>query len=441
MLKRTSHTILAKITSHGSGGRAEMLMGNEYVHTNSSSGKHLTSAKFKDFDVDTFVVVRILLSPKRRIIQRVTVDEKVLAPSEFEARLKFIGAYGDVLKKENEHFAELFPELETGFLFGIAPSTEIAQDVEVISHSNYETSTQVDEKTSVNKVPVSVKNNSQELQFNYMVKSDPKIYINETTRELFNSVLYLTKNKHYSVLMVGASGYGKTSLAEQVAYDNDMLYFRLDCPTVADVEELFGYRAADGGSTLDENGNPIFILSEFSKVLAKGNAIIVLDELSRMEQFIANALLPLLDHAGRTVVLGREFVVGPNILFVGTANIGYEFTGTYMLDSALVNRFSSTVLVSAMPEEEEARILSERTGLRRKYSESIVSVATILRNLSKEGKISTDVSTRKTFHVAELVCAGMSVGKAYNFCVMNNCEPEEAKLIADTISDAALSLV
>lgn len=236
----------------------------------------------------------------------------------------------------------------------------------------------------------------------------PGYFISPEARMTFTTAHAMSlalPEKAVKVMMVGQSGYGKTTLPKLMAEVTGRRFLRMNCATVRDPEEWFGYREAREGST-------VFIRSQFITEMERGDLVVVLDEFNRLEPWLHNTLFPLLDDDGATVVHDEQFRIGDNVVVVATINVGYRYTGTFELDEALYNRFDLILEVGAMPAKEEARVLVERTGVHSGKAEQIVKVANVLR--------SSDFvcSTRTTLLIARMVNAGMYMREAFEACIV-----------------------
>ena len=142
------------------------------------------------------------------------------------------------------------------------------------------------------------------------------------------------------------------------------------------------------------------IKSKFTQDIQKPG-VILLDELSRAPATTNNILFPCLDSrrmlpvemAGGDEL--RSIPVHPDCVFVATANVGAEYTGTMSLDRALVGRFFPLEL-DYMPLECEVQVLTKRCGILPADAENIASVAGTVRSLYGKQEISYTISTRET---------------------------------------------
>ena len=98
---RTTHTVLGKISSHGSGGRIDIIEGHPAIKTTEFVSPTLTTKLALDFTMRTVVVVRIVLSGKRRQIRNVRID------SDVTGKASFLRYYGSSLDSEKFDYERL----------------------------------------------------------------------------------------------------------------------------------------------------------------------------------------------------------------------------------------------------------------------------------------------------------------------------------------------
>lgn len=140
-----------------------------------------------------------------------------------------------------------------------------------------------------------------------------------------------------NVLVFGPTGTGKTTLCQKVAEDLKMNFFVINLGSTQDARS-----ALLGNLTLKDSSTE-FQVSEFIKNIQTPNTLVVLDEVSRASKDCMNILFPLLD--GRKEVSIEEsegdriIEVAEGVRFIGTANIGVEYSATHVIDRALRDRF------------------------------------------------------------------------------------------------------
>lgn len=229
---------------------------------------------------------------------------------------------------------------------------------------------------------------------------------------------YLVRNiiKKKNTLLLGPTGTGKTDIIIRIAKQLNIEINIYDMGAMIDpLTDLLGTHRI-------KNGNSVFDYAKFVLDVQKPG-IILLDELSRAPLMTNNILFPCLDHrrtlnieiAGSTDV--RAVKVHPDCVFIATANIGQEYSGTNDIDAALMNRFNA-LQVDYLPQEIEAKILNVRTGVDVEIANKILNVANAIRNAYLIQTISKPISTRETLECAELVVDGFSIKDAVNliFC-------------------------
>lgn len=230
-----------------------------------------------------------------------------------------------------------------------------------------------------------------------------------------------------NLMLLGSSGLGKTSVTGWIAEMFDMNFHKVDCAMVRDSIEWYGSRELVGNNGATETK---FVMNDFARLLQQGNAIFLLDEINRLESWITNGLFQLLEF-GEVVVDGHKITLGKDIIFVATANVGYQYVATFAMDRALRNRFAITLVLKPMPEMEEISVLVERTGIPAAQAEKVVKIASRLR--AKED-FDADVSHRTTLQVAELIAVGADIKQAYMLTVGNTLDGSNASEMANALN-------
>ena len=213
-----------------------------------------------------------------------------------------------------------------------------------------------------------------------------------------------------NTMMIGPTGTGKTELVMLACRKMGIECNVYNMGTIFDpISELLGvHRLVGGSSTFD--------YAKFAKDVQKPG-VILLDELSRAPVTTNNVLFPCLD-SRRTLPVDmaggddlRVIPLHPKCVFVATANVGSEYTGTMSMDRALVGRFFPLEL-GYMESEEEKKVLVKRHGISESDARNIVTVAATVRSKHAATELSSSLSTRETLMAARLISDGWSAQKA-----------------------------
>lgn len=256
-----------------------------------------------------------------------------------------------------------------------------------------------------------------------------KVYIPEATVRALKAAHDLSiSDGATNILIIGPSGNGKTSLAQSFASEHSLNFVKVNCSTVRDPEEWFGYREAQDGTT-------VFVETEFTQAVNAGHSVILLDELNRLEPYLHNSLLPLLDETRRTQVHGHDIVVGPETIFISTVNLGAGFTGTFILDMALKNRMDMIIKMEKLSQRQESKLLEKRTGIDSHSAIQIIEKLEKLREAVETNEIEIDVSHRSALKVARIVKNGtLTLREALTIVIFNSADtPEQSKILVDAL--------
>lgn len=252
-------------------------------------------------------------------------------------------------------------------------------------------------------------------------------YVPPYNQKIFDLAIKCMKNNKFaSILLRGPSGYGKTSTAEYIAKINDLDFFKVDCSVILENKDWFGYMAAKDGSTH-------FVKSLLAQKLEEGNCLILFDELNRLEPNLANSLLPILDDTKEITFDNMKLTVGNNILFCATINEGYQYTGTFQSDSALLNRFALSVDFGDIYREAEMGILQDFAAY--DICDKILEVAKFIRRIDK-----TSCPIRTTKQIAMYASDISDLRILYEACVVSKL-PDESKKDAIDIINSLLGVV
>jgi nitric oxide reductase NorQ protein len=241
-----------------------------------------------------------------------------------------------------------------------------------------------------------------------MIPEKTPFFITAENKALIESIM-AGKDKHpVNILIKGKHGLGKSELARQLAATYHMDYVPIPINLLQESGQLMGHDEFVDNQTR-------FIESNFVKAIRTPNSLIHLEELNRPESPKAlGELFPLLDDS-RMIVHDKigEVRVAQGIVFAGTLNIGFEYTGIDPLDEALRDRFHFVELGYLPPAEEEKLILM-RTGLSGRPVDQLVELVNSLRY---DGQDPIHVSTRRMLMIAELMQANLPMQTAIVNCI------------------------
>jgi nitric oxide reductase NorQ protein len=153
--------------------------------------------------------------------------------------------------------------------------------------------------------------------------------------------------------------------------------------------------SATGQPTMD------FIKTEFLAALEaaaqnpRRSYLVFLDEFNRCQESARNALMPALDSTRRVFnpVSNAFLDIPDNVQFIAAVNRGSEFSGTFGIDAAQLDRFAP-LQMDYPPQPEEVNLLVRRhPELGRTLVETIVGIADSIR---QSPELSAGLSVRAT---------------------------------------------
>jgi len=251
----------------------------------------------------------------------------------------------------------------------------------------------------------------QFLQSGEVLKSRPAhMFVQDLTWKVV--VRNVMKGKN--TLLVGPSGSGKTQLVYEAAKAAKREIFYVNLGATQDPRGTL-----IGNTHFDKDKGTFFSQSAFVSALQTENMVILLDEISRAHPEAWNILMTVLDDKQRYLRLdeavGSPTVkVAKGVSFIGTANIGSEYTSTRVMDRALMDRFN-TVEIAYLTASQEAKLVKmQHPTLDPAMATSIGEIleATRTEVKSDTSRIGTAVSTRVGLELAEMLCDGFTLAEA-----------------------------
>lgn len=202
-----------------------------------------------------------------------------------------------------------------------------------------------------------------------------------------------------SILLEGPQGAGKTTISRELARSLGMEYVFFNCSVCFEPSDFVGALQlvvdAEGRSRTE------WIPTEVLRAIHEANEqplkrfLVFLDELNRCRSYALNGIMSAIDSTRRIFDPRRNHYVPipDNVQWIAAVNSGKQFTGTYKLDLAQLDRFA-VLKLDYPPEEHEARILCARYDMvKPKRVKKVVHIANLIR---RDEAIVTDLSMRAT---------------------------------------------
>ncbi len=189
-----------------------------------------------------------------------------------------------------------------------------------------------------------------------------------------------------NILLDGPQGCGKTVLARTLAQTLGMEFVFFNCSAVVEATDFL----ATIQVRASETGQPVmdFIKTELLAALEEAvghphrRYLVFLDELNRCPESARNVLMPALDATRRVFnpVKNASMAVPDNVQFIAAVNRGAEFSGTFGIDAAQLDRFAP-LQMDYLPPPEELKLLRRRhPELKEKLVEKVVEIANAIRS-------------------------------------------------------------
>jgi MoxR-like ATPase len=189
-----------------------------------------------------------------------------------------------------------------------------------------------------------------------------------------------------NILLDGPQGCGKTVLARSIAESLGMEFVFFNCGAVVEASDFMvsiQVRASESGAPVtDFVKTEILIALEEAAEHRHRKYLVFLDELNRCQESARNALMPALDATRRVFhPIDNTFIPIPeNVQFIAAVNRGREFSGTFGIDAAQLDRFAPLQMDYPPPKAEVELLAARHPAVPSSTIEVIVAVADAIRH-------------------------------------------------------------
>jgi MoxR-like ATPase len=209
---------------------------------------------------------------------------------------------------------------------------------------------------------------------------------------LVSKKLQILLESGLNILLDGPQGCGKTVLARSIATSLGMEFVFFNCGAVVEATDFFATIQVRASAT----GQPVtdFVKTDILLALERAGSepdtrfLVFLDELNRCPESARNALMPALDATRKVFhpVENRFLAIPDNVQFIAAVNRGSQFSATFGIDAAQLDRFAPLQLDYPPPAEEVKLLLARHPELGKQLVEQIVQVADAIRRSPELGQ-------------------------------------------------------
>ncbi len=240
-------------------------------------------------------------------------------------------------------------------------------------------------------------------------KRPDTLYMNDLNWKFICRNVYRGAN----MLLTGPTGTGKsqTAIAVAKALGRELFYINLGA-----TQDPRG--TLIGNTHFSKDAGTFFNESAFVKALKTPNTVILLDEVSRAHPEAWNILMTVLDPGQRYIRLDEAvgaptIKVAEGVSFIGTANLGAEYTAVRVMDRALIDRFTIAEIPYLTQEQETSLLQKIYPDMEVGDAENLAEIAKLTRDeiQSDQPQISTMISTRSVIEMGGLLVDGFSIAE------------------------------
>jgi cobaltochelatase CobS len=231
-------------------------------------------------------------------------------------------------------------------------------------------------------------------------------------------VAMLARGRH--VFLNGPKGTGKTEFAAQLAARFGRPFARISADDQTEAAVLTGMTAPDAsGGTVWKDG-------QLTKAIRRPGTVILLDEPSVARPGALMVMQAILDGSRALYIAetGERVPLAPGVVILaadntnGTGDTSGQYEGTRRLNAAFLDRFALFPVFDYLDPDQEARILTARTGCKARTAAALCKWAALTRRAADAGDLSHGVGLRRLMALAEAITDGAEPARAFALSVL-----------------------